>query len=125
MRRFALLTLAAFALLVGGAQARIVSSSVEAGQFPLPETAALLKHPSHRAILEVRTSRELPVEVSWRVHCRSKAQNRVSKHRITTMKLPLRALMPVLVRDARYCHVSAGAGYQHDLNGRIAVLIRY
>src|ERR1700690_2399656 len=126
MRNFALLTLAAWVLALGSAQARVVSSSIEAGEFENPTTDALLIHPSHAAMFDVRASPDAPVDVSWRVHCRSKAQNRVAKHRITTEKLPIRIRMPIIVPKPGYCNLSGEANYKSsDQNGRIAIFIRY
>jgi hypothetical protein len=126
MGRWALLTIAALTLMLGTADARVASSSVETGEFPDPNTRVLLIHPTHPARFEVRAAPQDPVVVSWRIHCRSKAQNRVAKHRMTSDGLPIRVRMPVLVRRPRYCNLSADASYKSfDQRGRIAVFIRY
>ena len=118
--------MAVLALTLGTGQARVVSSSVETGEYPLPESAAWLKRPSHAAMLEVRAAPHAPVEVSWRIHCRSGERNRVMRRRITTASFPARIRMPVLVARPHYCQLSADAAYRSfDQRGRIAVQISY
>jgi hypothetical protein len=126
MRHFVLLTLTAWLLLLGSAQARVVSSTVDTGDWNAPNVGALLIHPNHAAIFEVRASPDVPVDVSWRMHCRSKVQDRVAKHRITTRKLPLRIGIPVIVKRPRYCYLSGEASFKSfEQHGRIGVFIRY
>jgi hypothetical protein len=124
--RLAILTLAVCALLMGTAQGRVTSSSIEGGESPEPSVDSWLKRPSAGGALEVRALPRAPVVVTWRIHCRSKQGNRVVKHRMTTDAFPVRIRMPVLIPRPRYCQLSADASYESfDQDGRIGMLIRY
>jgi hypothetical protein len=126
MRRLALLTSVVPLLLCGAAQARIVGSSTETGQFPSPSTKVFLARPVRPARLEVRGAPRNPVVVTIRIHCVSHGHALHYGRRLRARRPPFRIRMPLLGHGPRYCNYSVAANFANfQDHGRLAVLIRY
>jgi hypothetical protein len=128
MWKFAIQTLTGLALLSGAAQGKVISSSISTGEIPNPSVDAIVMHPSHPLMLEVRATPRAPVRVYRAVHCyaeRGPGGNRDGW--ITVRAVPARVSIPLLIRKPRSCDLSAFAfyrGYDHRY-GRIVLRIRY
>lgn len=126
MRRLALIASALALLICGAAQARIVASSSESGQFPNPSTDAFLARPVRPVRLEVRGAPRNPVVVNVRVHCVSHGHGLRFSRRLPARRPPFRIRLPLLGHGPRYCSYSAGARFaSFQDHGRLAVVIRY
>ena len=126
MRRFALLTAVLLLLLCGAAQARIVGSATETGQFPSPSTEAFLARPVRPARLDVRGAPRNPVVATIRIHCVSHGHALHYRRRLGARRPPFRIRMPLLGHGPRYCNYSVAARFaSFQDHGLLAVLIRY
>ncbi len=126
MRRLAFLTTVLSLFLCGAAQARIVGSSTETGQFPNPSTEAFLARPVHPASLEVRGAPRNPVLATIRIHCVSHGHGLHYRRRLQARRPRFRIPLPLLGHGPRYCNYSVGARFaSFQDRGRLAVLIRY
>jgi hypothetical protein len=122
MRRPALLATIAWTLMLGSAQASVVSWSVETGEYPIPSVGAIFDGPVHGATLEVRASPRAPVEVVRDTFCAGRHQRRT----IVLGAFPRRIRMALPAQDPRACGLAAHAAYRNPgQHGRIALRLRY
>lgn len=126
MRRLALLTSALSLLACGSAEARIVGSSTETGQFPNPSVEAFIARPVRPVRLEVRGAPRNPVVAKIRIHCVSHGHGLRYTRRLKGRRPPFRVRLPLLGHGPRYCNYSAAARFKSfQDHGLLAVVIRY
>jgi hypothetical protein len=113
-------------LVCGAAQARIVGSSTETGQFPNPTAEAFIARPVRPVRLEVKGAPRNPVVAAIRIHCVSHGHGLHYRRRLRARRPPFRVRMPLLGRGPRYCNYSVAARFaSFQDHGRLAVVIRY
>jgi hypothetical protein len=126
MKRLTISIIPIWALALGAAQAKVLSSSVSTGEIPNPSADAGVRHPSHRAILEVRATPRAPVEVFRQIECYSSGAPGHQLKGVIIVRPPARIPMPILVRDPINCVFHAFAFFMgYGQHGRIALRIRY
>lgn len=126
MRRLALLTFVLALLACGPAEARIVGSSTETGQFPKPSVEAFIARPVRPVRLEVRGVPRNPVVATIRIHCVSHGHGLRYARRLRGRRPPFHLRLPLLGRGPRYCNYSVAARFaSFQDHGRLAIVIRY
>lgn len=126
MRLFAPAASILFLLAGGAAQARVVGSSTETGQFPHPSTKAFIARPVRPVLLVVRGAPRNPVVASVRIHCVSHGHGLRYARRVRGRRPPFRVRMPLLGHGPRYCNYSVAARFaSFQDHGRLGVVIRY
>jgi hypothetical protein len=126
MRCLACLALVPALLFCGAAQARIVGSSTETGQFPDPSAEAFIARPVRPVRLQLNGAPRNPVVVSIRIHCVSHGHGLRYKRRLRGRRPPFRIRMPLLGRGPRYCNYFVAARFaSFQDHGRLTVVIRY
>lgn len=126
MRRLAIAASVSSLLVCASAEAKIVGSSTETGQFPNPSAEAFIARPVRPVRLEVRGAPRNPVVARIRIHCVSHGHGLRYARIIRGRRPPFRLRMPLLGRGPRYCNYAVAARFaSFQDHGRLAVAIRY